>query len=305
MRVVFLGTPQFAVAILEKIIRHHEIIAVISQPDRAKDRKGKPVYTPVKEFALKRGIPVYQFDKIRENVDVLKSFNAEVMITAAYGQILSQEILDLPRYGVLNVHASLLPKYRGSSPIQTCVLNGDEITGVTIMQTALGMDTGDILAMRSTKVNGMNAGELGAKLAEIGGELLLEALYDLQCGKIKPIRQDDSKATKCRKFIKEDAEIIWGKKACEINNIVRAFNPNPIAYSFLKGQRIKIYSVEEIKQSGQPGEIICSDVNNGLVVACGDGAIRILSLQAPGKRVMTASEFLNGNKISIGEYFGN
>lgn len=305
MRVAFMGTPQFAVSILEKLTEVHEVIAAISQPDRAKDRKGEFIFTPVKEFALRHNIPVYQFEKIRSNVDTIKKLNAEVIVTAAYGQILSQDILDLPRYGVLNVHASLLPKYRGCSPIQTCVLNGDDITGVTIMQTALGMDTGDILAMRSIKVNGMNSEELGDALADLGGKLLLETLDDLKNGKIKPVKQNDALATKCKKFIKEEAKINWKQKAFEINNVIRAFNPNPIAYSFLDGQRIKIYKALPVDGNGTPGEIICADMRKGLVVSCGEGALNILTLQAPGKRMMTAVEFMNGNKISVGDYFGN
>ncbi len=304
MRVVFMGTPQFAVTVLKKIHESHEVVAVVSQPDRAKDRKGNFINTPVKEFALKNQISVYQFEKIKTNAEVLKALNAEVFVTAAYGQILSQEILDIPRYGVLNVHASLLPKYRGSSPIQTAILNGEEETGVAIMQTELGMDTGDVLAMRSIKINNMNAGELSDVLSELGGELLLEVLNDLSSGNIKPIKQDDLLATKCKKIDKDAAEIDWSKSAEELFNAVRAYNPSPVAYTFYNGQRIKIYEVMPCDLSGKGGEILFADGNKGLIVACGAGALSIKTLQAPGKRVMTCSEFLNGNKIKIGDYFG-
>ncbi len=304
MRVVFMGTPQFAVTVLKIIHESHEVVAVVSQPDRAKDRKGNFINTPVKEFALKNQIPVYQFEKIKNNTEVLKAFNADVFVTAAYGQILSQEVLDIPKFGVLNVHASLLPKYRGSSPIQTAILNGEEETGVAIMQTELGMDTGDILAMRSIKINNMNTGELSEVLSELGGELLIEVLNDLLSGNIKPIKQDDLLATKCKKIDKEAAEINWSRKSDELFNAVRAYNPSPVAYTFYNGQRIKIYEVTPCNFSGKAGEILFAEGNMGLIVACGEGALSIKTLQAPGKRVMTCSEFLNGNKIKVGDYFG-
>lgn len=304
MRVIFMGTPQFAVTVLKKLHEFHEVVAVVSQPDRAKDRKGNFLYTPVKEFALKNNIPVYQFEKIKNNVEVLRTLDADVFVTAAYGQILPQEILDMPRFGVLNVHASLLPKYRGSSPIQAAILNGEKETGVAIMQTELSMDTGDILAMRSVKINNMNAGELSEVLSQLGGELLIEVLKDLECGNIKPVKQDDSLATKCKKFNKDAAEIIWSKSSDQISNAVRAYNPSPIAYTFFNGQRLKIYEAVTCDFIGNCGKILFADKNMGLIVACGKGALSIKILQAPGKRIMTYSEFLNGNKIKVGEYFG-
>ncbi len=304
MRIVFMGTPRFAVSVLEIISGDHQVVAAVSQPDRAKDRKGNLLNTPLKEYASSKGIPVYQFEKIGAEVDTLKALNADVFITAAYGQILPQDILNIPRYGILNVHASLLPKYRGSSPIQTAILNGEKITGVTIMQTALGMDTGDILAAEQVDINGMNAGELSEVLAEMGGKLLLDVLKKIENNTIIPIKQDDSLATKCRKISKESAEIDWNKTSSEIYDMIRAFNPSPVAYTLYNGQRIKIYSAECVDYSSDPGKVLISDKNDGLVVACGEGALRIKSLQAPGKRVMTSTEFLNGNKITVGESFG-
>lgn len=303
MRIVFMGTPDFAVAVLEKIIDKHEVAAVVSQPDRAKNRKGELMPTPTKQFATLHGIKTYQFDRIKNHVEELRGFNADVYVTAAYGQMLSQEIIDLPRFGIINVHASLLPKYRGSSPIQTAILNGDSETGVTIMQTSAGMDSGDILAARSVAIDNMTTGELSERLAQVGADLLLEVLNEIQCGKIKRTKQDESRVSLCKKINKEDACIDWNDDANEICRLVRAFNPNPIAYTFNGEQRIKIYAVEYVDGIGNPGEII-SVCRNELVVACGSGAIKILSLQAPGKKVMSTSEFLNGNKLTIGECFG-
>ena len=304
MRIVFMGTPSFAVSVLAKLIYRHEIVAVISQPDRAKDRKGEYIHTPTKEFALSKGIPVFQFEKIKNHVDELNALKADIFVTAAYGQILSQEIIDLPKYGIVNVHASLLPLYRGSSPIQTAILNGDEVTGVTIMQTSIGMDTGDILAKRQVAVGAKNTGELSQELAEVGGELLLDTLDKIFKGEIEPVKQDDSQAVSCKKISKEHAEINWKASAKEVYNLIRALNPNPIAFTQYGSDRIKIYEAEISNLSGKAGEILSADKAHGLMVACGQGSIKITKLQAPGKKVMPVMDFLNGNKIIVGEYFG-
>lgn len=303
MRVVFMGTPDFAVEVLKKLVEVHEVVAVVSQPDRAKDRKGRFIFTPVKSFALSKNIPVYQFEKIRNNALELRAFNADIFVTAAYGQILSQEILDIPKYGIINVHASLLPRYRGSSPIQSAILNGDRMTGVTIMQTEAAMDTGDIIMSRSIEIGEMNAGELSKALSELGGDLLLEALDSIESGTNLPKKQDDTLAVACKKFNKDAAELKWECNYYDLYNVIRAFNPNPIAYTWYNGLRLKIYEAEPVESAGIPGQVLCAG-KNGLVVACGTGALKINRLQAPGKHVMTDIEFLNGNKITIGEYFG-
>lgn len=303
MRIVFMGTPDFAVTVLEKLINKHEVVAVVSQPDRAKNRKGELIPTPTKKFALSHGVKTYQFERIKNHVEELRGFNADVYITAAYGQILSQEIIDLPRFGIINVHASLLPKYRGSSPIQTAILNGDAETGVTIMQTSAGMDSGDILGARSVAIDNMTTGELSECLAQVGSDLLLDVLNEIQCGKAQRTKQDESRVSLCKKINKEDACIDWNNDANVICRLVRAFNPNPIAYTYYDEQRIKMYAVEYAEGVGYPGEII-SACRNELIIACGSGAIKVLYLQAPGKKVMSTSEFLNGNKLTIGEYFG-
>ena len=304
MRIVFMGTPTFAVSVLSKLVDTHEVVAVVSQPDRAKDRKGNAIFTPVKEFALSKNIPVFQYEKIKLHASELKAFGADIFVTAAYGQILSQELIDIPRFGIVNVHASLLPKYRGSSPIQAAIMNGDEETGVTIMQTEIGMDSGDILSARKVKINGMNAGELSEVLANVGGELLLETLRLIESGNIKPQKQDDSLAVSCRKISKEAALLNWESSSKDLYNLIRAFNPNPVAYTLYKAERLKIYEAEQTDLAGEAGKILCADRKNGLVLACGEGALRIKKLQAPGKKIMSESEYLNGNKLAVGDYFG-
>ncbi|MCH5163901.1 MAG: methionyl-tRNA formyltransferase [Clostridiales bacterium] len=304
MRIVFMGTPTFAAKVLAKLVDAHEVVAVVSQPDRAKDRKGNAIFTPVKEFALSKNIPVFQYEKIKLHVDELKAFCADIFVTAAYGQILSQEIIDIPRFGIVNVHASLLPKYRGSSPIQAAILNGDEETGVTIMQTEIGMDTGDILSARKVKIGGMNTGELSDALADVGGELLLETLSAIESGALKPQKQDNSLAVSCKKISKDAALLNWESSSQELYNTIRALNPNPVAYTLYKAERIKIYEAECVDCKGEAGKILCADRKNGLVIACGEGALRIKKLQAPGKKIMSESEYLNGNKLAVGDYFG-
>lgn len=305
MNVVFLGTPEFAVTVLEKLNEAHRVVAVISQPDRAKDRSGRLILTPVKKFALEHELPFMAFEKIREHADFLKNLGADIFVTAAYGQILSQEIIDIPRYGIVNVHASLLPLYRGSSPIQSAILGGDKVTGVTVMQTALGMDTGDILASKAVEINEMNAGQLSETLAKEGADLLLSTLREIKAGSTSPIKQDESRATYCKKIKKEQAEIDWNQSAEEINNIIRAFNPSPVAFCGSGEKRIKIYEAQVVDCFGTPGQIVFADKKNGLVVACGRGGLKIKRLQQSGKSVLTYDSFLNGNKLKIGDYFGN
>lgn len=304
MRVVFMGTPDFAVEILKGLISEHEVVAVISQPDRAKDRKGRLLATPVKQFAVDNGVPVFQYEKVKEHVSELKALNADIFVTAAYGQILSQEIIDIPRFGIVNVHASLLPRYRGSSPMQAAILSGDEITGVTIMQTAIGMDTGDILLSKPVEIGDMNMGELSEALSKTGSSLLLEALPLIESGKIERKKQDDSLAVNCRKISKDAAEIRFDNTAGKIYNLIRAFNPSPVAFTFYQGERLKVYAAEVVDGHDTAGKILAADRKNGLVVACKEGALRLRQVQAPGKRIMSDVELINGKKFTVGDYFG-
>lgn len=304
MKILFLGTPEFSAEILKRIPLKHTITAVVSQPDRAKDRKGNLLPTPLKKYAVENGIKVYQFERIKKSVDELKAIDADIFITAAYGQILSQEIIDLPRYGIVNVHTSLLPRYRGSSPIQSAILNGDKVTGVTIMQTDVGMDTGDIILSQSVTIGDKTAGELTEELIEVGASLLAEALDEIEAGTAVKVKQDESGATKCKMIKDEDALINWLDSAENIYNKIRAFNPSPIAYSTLNGERIKIYRATLSDENGEAGQVLKTD-KKGIVVGCGKGAINITSLQPSGKKVMDVAAFLNGKRLNRGEHFGN
>lgn len=304
MKILFLGTPEFSAEILKRIPPKHTITAVVSQPDRAKDRKGNLLPTPLKKYAVENGIKVYQFERIKKSVDELKAIDADIFITAAYGQILSQEIIDLPRYGIVNVHTSLLPRYRGSSPIQSAILNGDKVTGVTIMQTDVGMDTGDIILSQSVTIGDKTAGELTKELIEVGASLLAEALDEIEAGTAVKVKQDESGATKCKMIKDEDALINWLDSAENIYNKIRAFNPSPIAYSTLNGERIKIYRATLSDENGEAGQVLKAD-KKGIVVGCGKGAINITSLQPSGKKVMDVAAFLNGKRLNRGEHFDN
>ena len=299
-----MGTPEFSAEILKRIPSKHTITAVVSQPDRAKDRKGNLLPTPLKKYAVENGIKVYQFERIKKSVDELKTIDADIFITAAYGQILSQEIIDLPRYGIINVHTSLLPLYRGSSPIQSAILNGDKVTGVTIMQTDVGMDTGDIILSKSVTIGDKTAGELTEELIEVGAFLLAEALDEIEAGTAVKVKQDESGATKCKMIKDEDALINWLDSAENIYNKIRAFNPSPIAYSTLNGERIKIYRATLSDENGEAGQVLKAD-KKGIVVGCGEGAVNITSLQPSGKKVMDVAAFLNGKRLNRGEHFGN
>lgn len=304
MRIVFMGTPKFAVPILEKLVSVHEVVAVVSQPDRARDRKGNLIPTPTKLFAEGRGIKTFQFEKVSRHAEELKSLGADLFVTAAYGQLLSQEILDIPSLGILNVHASLLPRLRGSSPVQSALLLGDEVTGVTIMRTSLGMDEGDIVLQKKVEIGNMNAGELGEELSKVGAKTLLEAIDGLISGKITPVKQDNANATYCKKISKEQAQIDFGQPATKVYNTVRAFSENPIAYTFLRGERVKVHAASVADFSGEIRKIIFADKAHGLIVACGEGSVRLNKIQFPGKNAMSDIEVINGRKAEVGEKFG-
>lgn len=303
MRIVFMGTPDFAVKVLSAVCGYHEIAAVVSQPDRARDRKGRLLPTPVKAFAEERGIPVFQYERILSGADELRALNADIFITAAYGQILPKCIIDIPRYGIVNVHASLLPILRGSSPIQSAILGGEAETGVSIMQTDVGMDDGDILLSEKVLIGEMTAGELSDCLAAMGGKLLLKALEEIENGSVVRTPQG-AIATYCKKIRSGDEIIDFSNSAREICNKIRAFNPAPVAYTTLGGERIKLHFACVAEGEGQVGEVIECDRSHGLVVACGKGAIRLCQLQPASKKVMTDLQFINGNKVKIGDYFG-
>ena len=307
MKILFMGTPDFAAGSLKSLIdAGYEISAVITQPDRPKGRSGAPVFSPVKEVAVAAGIPVLQPERIKrpEETAKLLEYPADIYVVAAFGQILSKEILDQPKYGCINVHASLLPKYRGASPIQRVILDGEKETGITIMQMNEGLDTGDILYQKKYELAPDETFEtLHDKLMELGGKALLEALPLIEEGKITPVTQNDSLSCYAPLIKKEDGLIDFKKTAGQIDSQIRAFNPWPGAFTRLEGKTLKIWEASCCEKSGKPGEIIDVD-KTSFTVACSEGSIRVTSLQAEGKKRMDTSAFLLGNKLSTGTVLG-
>ena len=306
-----MGTAELGVPILQALQKQPdwEVVAVVSQPDRPRGRNLEVQPTPIKQAAMAAGLPVLQPERARnpEFIEALKKLAPELIVVVAYGQILPQSILDVPRFGCVNVHTSLLPKYRGAAPIQWAILNGDAETGVTIMKMDAGMDTGPILSQKRTEISASdNAQTLHDRLGAIGAELIVPTIREYTAGKIQPQVQPEG-ASHARKISKEDGRIDWSKPARQIWNQVRAFTPWPGAFTFqgddAKPRLLKIWRAEvEANRQGAPGEIL--DANSrGIVVATGQGALRILELQREGGRRMSAAEFLAGAHLQSGEQF--
>lgn len=309
MKIVYMGTPDFAVAPLEALIRAgHQVTAVVTQPDKQRGRGKEIQMTPVKECALKHNIPVFQPIKIKEKeaVDRLREYPADIFVIAAFGQLLSEEILKMPPLGCVNIHASLLPAYRGAAPIQWVILNGEKETGVTIMQMEKGLDTGDMLLKKAIPIEPKETGEsLHDKLMEVGAELIVEALPLIESGKIIPEKQEDSKSSYASRLNKEMGHIDWNKDAEELERLVRGLNSWPSAYTSYRGKTLKIWEADVIgQQSGKlPGEI--TQVGKDFVdVACGKDTLRIYSLQLEGKKRMAVKDFLLGYEIKQGMMLG-
>lgn len=305
MNIIFLGTPEFADIVLNKLLlSKHNVVAVVTQEDKPSGRGNKLKPSPVKVTAIKNNIELYQFRKIRkEGVDVLKSINAEIMVTAAYGQILSKEIIDICPHKIINVHGSLLPKYRGATPIQTAIKNGDKVTGVTIMNTDVGVDTGDILSQVEVEISDDDTyGTLSVKMAESGADLLIETLDKIQNNQIVPIVQDELLSSHTKMINKEDSKINFNQTGKQVCDLVRALNPNPIAYFDLNGQSYRVFKASFVSEQfdAKNGEVIMASGKKGLVIKCLDGAVLIDEMQAPNSKVMTSKSYLNGKKIEIG-----
>lgn len=303
MKIIYLGTPDFAVKPLEAILeRGYDVVAVISQPDKPVGRKREIKPTPVKEFALSKGLKVLQFDKIREHVEEIKALDADIMVTCAYGQILSQQIIDITKYGIYNIHASLLPLYRGASPISAAILNGDKTTGVTIMKTEIGIDSGDIVNVSETPIGeDETCGQLFDRLSLIGAKLICETLGLIESGKATLKKQEHERATFCKMIKKEDAKIDWNEDAEVVLRMIRAYNPSPIAYTFFKGKMLKIFSAEYSSLTGRAGQVVSADKKDGLVIACKSGAIFIKEVQMEGAKRMSYSDFVQGRKLVVGD----
>ncbi len=303
MKIVFMGTPDFAVPSLAALCdAGYDVIGVYTQPDRPKGRGNKLTPSPVKEEALRRGIPVYQPQRIRkESVEELKALAPDLCVTAAFGQILSQELLDIPPLGNVNVHASLLPRHRGSAPIAWGILQGDEKAGITTMLMDRGVDTGAMLMQKSVDILPQEScGELTERLSHVGAELLLETLRALEAGILQPIPQDESQMTYDPKLTKEMGVIDWQKDASDIVHQIHGLNPWPAATTPWEQGRLKLLKAEAAEGSGTPGEILQADAKAGLVIACGKNALRVLQLQAPGGKPMNSKDYLRGHPMTVG-----
>ncbi len=297
LKIVFMGTPMFSVPILEALIDNYDVIGVVTQPDKEVGRKRILTPTPVKECALKHNIPVYQPRKIRKEYEEIMALNPDIIITAAYGQIVGMELLNSPKYRSINVHGSLLPKYRGGAPIQRSIMNGDEYTGITIMYMEKGMDSGDILSQRCLKIEDTDNNEtVFEKMSYLGKDLLLETLPLLIDGKIEPIKQNEDEVTYAYNILPEEELLDFSKEAKEVFNHIRALSPQPGAYFLLKDEKIKIFSslVSDLTHNEEVGSII-NVSKKGFMIACGNHTVlEILEIQQMGKNRISARDFANG-----------
>lgn len=318
MRIVYMGTPEFAAVALDAIVKEHEVVAVITQPDKPQGRNRKLVPTPVKVKAQAYDIPVYQPVKIREeeSVQMIRDYNPDVIVVAAYGQILPESILNIPKYGCINIHASLLPKYRGAAPIERAIIDGEVMTGVTTMYMEKGLDTGDMIEKAEVPITGEDTGaSLHDKLAEAGAALILTTLAKLEAGTVTRTKQDDAQSCYAAMLTKELGRMDFTRPAVELERLIRGLNPWPCAYTTIDGKNVKLYKAEVINLDAQmrqmlqekseqtltftPGEIV-EVAKKYFVIACGEGALRVRNLQPEGKKAMDTSAYLNGNPLKPG-----
>ena len=302
MRIVFMGTPDFAVPSLQALIdAGHDVCAVYTLPDKPQGRKQILTAPPVKTLALEHDIPVFQPNTLKNEDEQarLRELAPEVIIVVAYGKLLPKAVLDIPPHGCINVHGSLLPRWRGAAPIQWAVIAGDEMAGVTTMQMAEGLDTGDMLLTYETKVGEKEtAGELFDRLAQSGAELLIQTLVKLD--EITPRPQDDAQSCYAHMLDKQMAVIDWSKSAHEIDCLIRGLNPWPIALTTLSGERLKVFAAEKAAGNGEPGTVLEADPKKGLTVACGEGALKLTEIQLVGGKRMKVNDFLRGHAIEVG-----
>ncbi|MGC9080138.1 methionyl-tRNA formyltransferase [Sulfurihydrogenibium sp.] len=310
MKVLFWGTPDFAVESLKALLSSkHQVVGVITQPDKPKGRGQKVQPTPVKEEALKHGLLVYQPEKIKNNpevVDFIKNLNPDISVVVAYGKILPEEVINIPKYKTINVHASLLPKYRGAAPIHRAIMDGEEETGVCIMEIVKELDAGDIYRCKKVKIEpNDDIITLHDKLAKEGAKLLIEVLDDIEEGRVEKTPQDSTKATYAKPIEKEEAKINWEKPAKDIYNQIRALKVWPKAYSNFRDQQVKILDAEvvECPKAVKPGEVVKSNDKEGIIVATKEGCILIKTLQFPNSKPISSQEAVRGYKIKEGEVF--
>ena len=309
MRAIFFGMPEFAVNPLKNLINseRHKIVAVVTQPDRPVGRKAVITPPPVKVEAQKFGIPVYQFENLKtEGAETLKKIDADIMITCAYGQILTQEIIDICKFGIINVHASLLPLYRGAAPIQYAIINGEKKTGITFMQTDIGLDTGDIIKQYEVEIkNGETYGELSERLSVLASEKICGVLDEIERGTAKKTRQNSAVASTVKTIKKQDCLIDFTKNFEQVANLINGLNPQPVAFTFLNGKTVKIYRARplDLETEGKAGETVLCDKK--LVLSCGSGCVEVLEIQEEGGIKMPASAFIAGRKVRKGDVFGD
>ena len=307
MKIIFMGTPDFAAASLEALIdSRHEIQAVVTQPDKPKGRKGELTPSPVKVVAEEKGIKVYQPLKVRDEefVETLRAYNPDVIVVVAFGQIIPLSILKMPKFGCVNIHGSLLPKYRGAAPIQWAVLDGEKETGITTILMDEGIDTGDILLKKTIKIDtDETSGSLFDKLMALGAETILETLDELEKGNLTPTKQGESPTAYAKMLTKAMGLIDFTRPAKELDCFVRGMNPWPSAYTLLSGKTLKLWKVRAVEGSGKAGSVI--DIGKeSFTIACGEGAIEVLEVQLEGKKRMSAGDFLKGITLNIGQELG-
>ncbi len=303
MKIVFAGSPEFAVPAFKRLISEGEnIICALTQPDRPVGRKRILTPTAVKAAALGCGVPVLDFARVRDHTEEIKALNADIMITCAYGQILSDEILNCFPSGVWNLHASLLPEFRGASPIQSAILAGESYTGITVMKTEAEMDAGDILLVKRCEVGNSTYGQLSEKLSLIAAECAVEAVKLIKSKNIQLLVQDSTKATYCKKVKKEDGKVDFSAKARDICLLIKAYSPDPCAYCTLNGTIINLFDADFEEGKAEKGKVIQAD-KHGIRVGCGDGILIITELQPGGGKRMPAAQFVNGRKIKVGDCF--
>lgn len=307
MKIIFMGTPDFAAASLEALIAsRHEIQAVVTQPDKPKGRKGELTPSPVKVVAEGKGIKVYQPLKVRDEefVETLRAYNPDVIVVVAFGQIIPLSILKMPKFGCVNIHGSLLPKYRGAAPIQWAVLDGEKETGITTILMDEGIDTGDILLKKTIKIDtDETSGSLFDKLMALGAETILETLDELEKGSLTPTKQGESPTAYAKMLTKAMGLIDFTKSAKELDCFVRGMDPWPSAYTLLSGKTLKLWKVRAVDGSGKAGSVIDID-KESFTIACGEGAIEVLEVQLEGKKRMSAGDFLKGSTLNIGQELG-
>ncbi len=307
MRILFMGTPEFAQKSLEALVEDsRDVVCVITQPDKPKGRGYEMAMPEVKVYALEHNIPVYQPETLKDGaiLPILEKYNPDIIIVVAYGKILPEYVLNFPKYGCVNIHGSLLPRYRGAAPIQRAVVDGEKVSGVTSMYMEKGLDTGDMLIKAKLPIGETTtAGEYHDALAVLGGKVLLETLDALAEGSITPEKQDDNLSTYAHQLTKAEGEINWNNTNEEIYNKVRGLNPWPKAFSFLGKKRFVVDFVYKSEESGKAGEVLEAN-DNGIVVACGKGSVIIKDIKIEGKKMMSVSDFLRGHKIEKGSFLG-